>query len=77
MSNPIVYNADGSSYEMSTFGLKEYQHAVGGRIEIVKDMMRKDMYFVVNENGLMERLPTNLRFPQFVGNVIHVHEKDT
>ena len=58
--------------EDAAASLKTLQDAVGGYIEVVrpKDRYLPWLLLIVNEEGLLTGLPTNLRFPQFVGPVV-------
>lgn len=54
---------DGKMEDVKSMSLKEMQDFVGGYIE-------EHGEFIVNEDGLMMKLPRNKMFPQYVGNVI-------
>jgi len=66
-------------FHKKTIILKEMQKFVGGYIEIIH--LPKNKIMVVNEEGLLKKLPLNITAAniaerQIVGNVIVMSEKD-
>ena len=54
--------------------LSQLQSLVGGYIEIVR--LSHGKVLVVNEEGLLENLPTNPHWPRLVGNVVLMNDAD-
>lgn len=78
----MVFNTDGTFGKTIINGLKDMQKAVGGYIEVAMTMpppMFADvaegvhtLYVLVNEEGLLNGLPRNPFYSQWVGNVLIV-----
>lgn len=57
-------SADGKEVKrVSKMSLKQMQEWVGGYIEVHGNI-------ICNEEGLMLKLPTNVKYPMYVGNII-------
>ena len=77
----ILYRTDGSDALVrpengKKFSLGELQKAVGGYIEIAPSISSGRVTCYVNEEGLLENLPRNSTYPEYVGNVFRVSKTD-
>lgn len=70
----LLWKTDGTSEDIVTekpLELAKMQELVGGYIEMVwRGQPYNSHCLMVNEEGLMQGLPVNPKFPQLVGNVI-------
>ncbi len=70
----LLHKTDGTTERIEKSGtmtLKEMQKCVGGYIEMVwVGEPYNSACLMVNEDGLMLKLPQNPKYPQLVGNVL-------